>query len=295
MATLRDVRNRISGVKKTQKITKAMKMVAAAKMRRAQLAVLSARPYAQRMKELLQILSAEVNESTSPLLVAREVRTVAVVVVTAERGMCGAFNANVIKGVQKRLADTYPLWNEEKRIRLYCIGKKGWDFFRRQPMEVAGNYPGIFHQLSFGSAQQVAGDLVQAFLGGEYDRVEMVYNEFKNVAQQVVTVEQLLPVPPFDPRGPGPTRRVEYLAEPSKERILEAMVPRHLNFQVWRILLESYAAEQGARMVAMENATENANEIINLLQLQYNKARQAAITKELLEIVSGAEALRSAD
>lgn len=287
MPSLREVRNRITGVKKTQKITRAMKMVAAAKLRRSQTAVVNARPYADTMKRLLRDLVARVPEGRGPLLTPRPVERVTLVVVTADRGLCGAFNTNLIKAAAAHLREHYPGWAEDGRARIMCVGKKGADFFGKRKFTLAGKVIGVYSDLKFAQAQNIARGLVESYLRGEADRVDVVYNEFKNVAQQRIVVDQFLPVAAAEPeRGMG-----EYIFEPSKEEILESLVPRHLDFQIWRILLESNASEQGARMTAMENATENATDMIRTLQLQYNKARQASITKELLEIVSGAEAL----
>jgi len=289
MATLREVRGRISGVKKTQKITKAMKMVAAAKLRRAQNAVVVARPYANKIRQLLQHLSHQMEEQSGPLLTSRDVGAVALVVVTADRGMCGAFNSNLIKFVVQYCSQTYSGWNERGKVQLFCIGKKGADFFAKQNFSIARKYIGVYNQLTFGQAQVIARDLVEGYLRGAYDRVEVFYNEFKTVARSQIVREEFLPVPEM---GNGSaTAAVDYIYEPSKELILEAMIPKHVNFQIWRVLLESNAAEQGARMAAMESATKNASDMIRHLQLQYNKARQASITKELLEVVAGAEAL----
>jgi F-type H+-transporting ATPase subunit gamma len=296
MATLREVRNRISGVKKTQKITKAMKMVAAAKMRRAQSAVVAARPYANKLKELLGHLLAQLPESPGPLLLTRDIRRLALVVVTADRGLCGAFNANILKAAVHHLAQNYPGWNESGRVTIVCVGKKGADFFSRGRYTVGGKHLGVTGALTFAAAREIARGIVQGYLAGDYDRVEIIYNEFKNVIQQRIVVRQYLPLGPDTGGSEGtPAPAVDYIYEPSRERILEAIVPKHLNFEIWRALLESNAAEQGARMAAMDNATENASEIVRALQLQYNKARQALITKELLEVVSGAEALRNAE
>jgi F-type H+-transporting ATPase subunit gamma len=296
MATLREVRNRISGVKKTQKITKAMKMVAAAKMRRAQSAAIAARPYANKLKELLDHLLAQLPDSPGPLLVGRKIRRLALVVVTADRGLCGAFNANILKVTIEHLVQKYPGWNENGQVTIICVGKKGADFFSRGKYTVGSKHLGVTGALTFAAAREIARRVVQGYLAGDYDQVEIIYNEFKNVLQQRIVVKPYLPLGP----GTGGSEAksapaTDYLYEPSRKRILEAIVPKHLNFEIWRALLESNAAEQGARMAAMDNATENADEIIRALQLQYNKARQASITKELLEVVSGAEALRSAD
>jgi F-type H+-transporting ATPase subunit gamma len=293
MSTLREVRHRIGGIRKTQKITKAMKMVAAARLRRAQSAVVAARPYARALQRTLGHLSFAAAGASVDLMTLREVRTVAVVVITSDRGMCGSFNTNLVKGAVAHIETVYPGMNERRAVRLVCVGKKGLDFFSRRAYTILSRHAGVFSHLEYAAAQGIARELVEAYRKGEVDRVDVVYNEFKSVAQQRLVVEQFLPVPP-EAMETG-KRRADYLYEPSAADILAAMLPRHLNFQFWRILLESSASAEGARMVAMENATENANEMISTLQLQYNKARQAQITKELLEIVSGAEALSQAD
>lgn len=320
MATLREVRNRISGIKKTQKITRAMKMVAAAKLRRAQMNVLAARPYAAKMKELLVHLAAQAEDQLrshpqdgteslgsadggvgpGSLLVPREdVKRTLLMVVTSDRGFCGAFNSNVIKAAVDHIRKETATPAGPEPAGVVCVGKKGADFFtKRQQYRVREKRIGLFNQLIYTEAQSLARSLIAGYQAGEYDRVEIVYNEFKNVAQQRIVVEQFLPVPAEvvkDEEEKKHRRVTDYIYEPSAENILAGLVPRYLDFQIWRILLESYAAETGARMAAMENATENASELIQALQLQYNKARQAAITKELLEVVSGAEALTQAD
>jgi F-type H+-transporting ATPase subunit gamma len=289
MPTPREIRGRIVGVKKTQKITKAMKMVAASKLRRAQSNVVSARPYAREMGALLEHLAGGEDLAQHPLVVEREVRSVAIVVVTADRGLCGAFNSNLIKAVLARIAATYPGFHEEGRLRLFCVGKKGADLFTKRQYRVAGKYIGVYNSLVFGRAQAICREIVDAYRKGEVDRVEIAYNEFKSIASQKIVLEQFLPVPAGAGHN-GP--QTDYIYEPSREEIVNRLLPLHLEFKVWKALLESNASEQGARMTAMENATENANEMISSLQLSYNKARQASITKELLEIVGGAEALR---
>ena len=291
MATLREVRSRISGVKKTQKITKAMKMVAAAKLRRAQRGVVSARPYALKMKELLQYLSGSGEEVANPFLVSREIGAVALLVVTSDRGFCGGFNSNLVKAAVNHIDTSYAELRKRGKIVLTCIGKKGYDFFSKRGYPIRKKNIGVFNKLEFGHAQTIVADVIEGYQKKEYDRVVVMYNEFKSMTQQRIVIDQFLPVVAEQaPEGKAavPT---DYIYEPSRAEILAALVPRHLNFQLWRILLESNAAEEGARMAAMENATTNANEMIETLQLQYNKARQAAITKELLEVVSGAEAL----
>jgi F-type H+-transporting ATPase subunit gamma len=296
MPTLREVRQRIAGVKRTQKITKAMKMVAAAKLRRAQTGIISARPYAKSMKTLLDRLVSGPDVEGSTLIRPRPVQQVGVVVVTADRGLCGAFNSNLMRIAMHHCATAYPNLAAQKKVKLFCIGRKGVDFFNKQRYPILGRYPGIFGHLSFGEAQKIAREIVASYESGEIDRVDIIYNEFKSTTQARVAIEQYLPLVRITDNTENPVKpeNVDYIFEPDLPLIVKALVPRHLHFEFWRVLLESNAAEQGARMVAMENATENAHEMIDTLQLQYNKARQAAITKELLEVVSGAEALRSA-
>lgn len=294
MATLREIRRRISGVKSTQKITKAMKMVAAAKLRRAQDAIIAARPYARALKQLLGKLAAIVPVDVSPLLVSREIHAVAVVVVSADRGLCGAFNSNVLRTAVEHVRTAYSSLPQDK-VRIVVVGKKAADFFTRRQFNVAARHVGIFANLQYQTAQGISRQLVDWFLKGEVDRVDIIYNEFKNVAQQRLVTEQFLPVPTSAiAAGTGSAHQTDYIYEPSSAAILSDLLPKHLNFQIWRVLLESNAAEQGARMTAMNNATDNARELIRTLTLSYNKARQAGITKELLEIVGGAEALKKA-
>jgi F-type H+-transporting ATPase subunit gamma len=295
VATLREIRRRIGGVKNTQKITKAMKMVAAAKLRRAQDSMIAARPYAKAMRAMLGNLAGAVTGMSNPLFEAREVRRVAVIVVTADRGLCGAFNSNVLRAAEDHLRRTYGELLAQRNVRLVTVGKKATDYFTKRSPLPASKFVGIFSALDFQTARQISQQAVDWYLKGEVDRVDVVYNEFKNVAQQRVMIDQFLPVPPLEIEQASRGIPAEYIYEPSGDAILADLLPKHLNFQIWRILLESNAAEQGARMTAMANATENAKEIIRDLTLSYNKARQAGITKELLEIVAGAEALRTAD
>jgi len=291
MATLREVRRRIAGVKMTQKITKAMKMVAVAKLRRAQMVVVAARPYARSIGRILQHLRGLAEGESGVFIVPREVRRVALVVVTADRGLCGSFNSNLIKAAVQRLESEYMGWNGEKRVTVFCVGKKGAEYFGKRAYQIGEKFVGLFNALEYADAQRIARLLMQQYLSGAFDRVEIVYNEFKSISQQRIVVEQFLPVAGEGEEAHEP---VEYLYEPDRQAILAALIPQHLQFQIWKVLLESNAAEQAARMTAMENATENADELIDSLQLQYNKARQASITKELLEVVSGAEALSAA-
>jgi F-type H+-transporting ATPase subunit gamma len=301
MATLRDIRRRISGVKSTQKITKAMKMVAAAKLRRAQDNIISARPYARKMREMLQDLIEAAETGINPLLQIRDVKNVAVVVVTSDRGLCGSFNSNIIKTAITHIEETYKELSTVGGLKLYCVGRRGSDFFSKHGYSISGKKILFFNTLNFSQAQVIARELINGYLDGSFDKIEIIYNEFKSVIHQNIIIEGFLPIPlkqlGIDRSGYERTRsyRIDYIYEPSAPAIVNALIPKYLNFEIWRVLLESNAAEQGARMTAMDNATTNASEIINDLQLSYNKARQSAITKELLEIVSGAEALKNAE
>jgi F-type H+-transporting ATPase subunit gamma len=295
MATLREIKRRIAGVKSTQKITKAMKMVSAAKLRRAQDAIIAARPYAKKMKELLAHLSATEENINNPLMKQRPVNNVALVVITSDRGLCGAFNSNIVKAAVSHINENYSDALQTGNLHLITIGKKGYDFFVKRNYKIDSKHIGIFSQLNFQYARQIVTELCNGFLTGHYDKIDFIYNEFKSVMQQKIVIEQLLPVatiPNTLPVSHGFRALTDYIYEPSSAQIVDTLIPKHLNFQMWRILLESNAAEQGARMTAMDNATTNAEDLIDTLQLSYNKARQASITKELLEIVSGAEALK---
>jgi F-type H+-transporting ATPase subunit gamma len=297
MATLREIRRRIVSVKSTQKITKAMKMVAAAKLRRAQDAVISARPYARKMRELFSHLGGLTEIEAHPLFTERPIGGIAIIVVTADRGLCGAFNSNIIKATVNHIRSNYADLNAAGKVKLVCVGKKGADFLQKNNYKVIGKYIGIYQDLNFNNARVIVEEVAKGFLSGEYDKVEIIYNEFKSIMQQRIAVEQLLPIKTDITNPPSQVSvskyPVNFIYEPSSQEIIKALIPKHINFQLWRALLESNAAEQGARMSAMENATTNASELIRNLQLSYNKARQTSITKELLEIVSGAEALKN--
>jgi F-type H+-transporting ATPase subunit gamma len=289
MATLQDIRRRIRSVQSTQKITRAMKLVAAAKLRRAQERILEARPYAFKMAELVGALVRGLGEDKHPLLVRREGPRKLYVVITADKGLCGAFNSNVVRRALELLRG-----GSDGTTALLAVGRKARDFFRRRPWPLRGERLGFLDRPDFSAVQQLAHELMQAYLADEVDEVWLVFNEFRSVAVQRVTAERLLPIElPGGDAAAGEGPPVDYLYEPDPVTILAALLPRHVEVQVYRALLETAAGEHGARMTAMEAASKNAQEMIGLLTIQYNKARQERITKELLDIVGGAEALRA--
>lgn len=284
MATLKEIKNRITAVKSTQKITKAMKMISATKLKRAQDRIIATRPYAYKMAELLSHLTAASENISSPLMQEREIKKRVVVIVSGDRGMCGSFNSNLIKYASNYLEET------GKDTPIVTVGKKGNDYFSKRKYNVIKSYTQLFSGLHIGISNEIANYLVTGYLNGDFDLVEIIYNEFKSVVKQVVKKEQFLPLSkPTDEHGNNLT---DYIYEPASKEILEELIPKHLRVQFWKTLLESNAAELGARMTAMELATKNADDLIKYLNLLYNKARQESITKELLEIVSGAEALK---
>jgi F-type H+-transporting ATPase subunit gamma len=287
VATLRGIKRRIASVKSTQQITRAMKMVAAAKLRKAQEQIMAARPYAYKIDEMIKHLVGKLEVITDPLLEVRPTQRVLIVAVTADRGLCGSFNTNIIKRVQHQI-DTH----KDKEITLVCVGRKSFDFFRKQSIHMEEKYIQFFNNLEYIHAQEITEFLVNYYKEKKADLIEIVYNEFKNAVQQNIIVETYLPLKAEKFQDVQAT--VDYLYEPDKLSLLNALLPKHLNMQTWRILLESNASEQGARMTAMENATDNAADMIRDLTLHYNKARQASITKEISEIVGGSEALKSA-
>ncbi|MCK6552693.1 ATP synthase F1 subunit gamma [Myxococcota bacterium] len=334
MATLRDLRKRLKAVKNTEKITKAMKMVAASKLRRAQNAILRARPYALRMNDVLQHIVSRADLQSHPLLAYRKPHRVELVILTSNRGLCGSFNSNIIRAAERFLAENKSKYDE---IRVATIGKKGRDHFQRKGVKLYGTYEGVLDKLEFEKAVEIASDLSTRFRNGELDAVFLLYNEFKSAIAQKVVVTELLPLTPLAGWEENPAVRVgelaaisgnqaavagresgisvdqiaepeaqwtpsevlevqhegyEHLFEPSREAVLDTLLPQHLAVQIWRALLESTAAEHGARMSAMDAASRNAKEMIGKLTLNMNRVRQASITKELMEIVSGAEALK---
>jgi F-type H+-transporting ATPase subunit gamma len=287
MATLRDIQRRIRSVQSTQKITRAMKLVAAAKLRRAQERILSARPYANKMAELLGNLVSGADDATHPLLEQREGPRRQIVIITADRGLAGAFNANILRRAVELVRES-----SSAEVTLVVVGRKARDFFRRRPVTVKRDMIGFWDRLAYSHAQELADYFMQQYLDGEVDEVVLLYNEFRSVAVQRPVRQQLLPIPRTALAEGEAAAPVDYIYEPGPEAILGDLLPRHVRMQVYRALMESLAGEYGARMTAMEAATKNAKEMIDVLTIQYNKARQEKITKELLDIVGGAEALK---
>ena len=288
---LKEVRNRIASVGSTRQITQAMKLVSAAKLRRAQDAITQMRPYAEKLQEILVNVSGSLDASENPYAVEREAKKVLLVAITSNRGLCGPFNNNIIKLANQRLTEL-----KEAEVHVLCLGKKAGDAFRRTSNFTTltlGDTPHeIFDHLDFAHTSDVAQVIMDAFRSGEYDRVELLYNRFVNAAVQDVRCEQMLPIQQGEGDAEGESsKEVDYIFEPSREEIASNIVPNTLKIQLYKALLDSHASEHGARMTAMHKATENAGELLRDLKLSYNKARQAAITAEILEIVGGAEAL----
>ena len=293
MANLKEVRNRIASVSSTQQITKAMKMVSAAKLKRATNAIVQLRPYAGKLKDMLANLSASLEDGSSPFLQEREPVRILIVVVSSNRGLAGAFNTNVIKTANNLIAEKYTAQLKAGNVSIVGIGKKGQEYYQRRKYNVIGNNNELYSGLTFLNVSTVTESIMQDFLKGNYDRVELVYNRFKNAAVQFLTVEQLLPVPKAEKSKDAKAAQVDYILEPSQEEIVQQLIPKNIKIQLYKAVLDSYASEHGARMTAMDKATDNAGELIKALKLAYNQARQAAITTELTEIVSGAAALSS--
>ena len=303
MATLKEIKARVRGVKNTQKITKAMKMVAAAKLRRATEKIMAARPYADALTELLSELISSADPSLNKLLEKREVKNKLLIVVSSDRGLAGSFNANLIKY-------TFNIVRKDESYRMITIGKKITDASKRVSNEILETHPGFFASLDLDASNEIVKRVVDLYLSRQIDSVEIVYNKFISVAKQVITIEQFLPFKSNDEteggsssdvgggiEGTKPKKKAaagEFIYEPSAQAILDDIIPKMLNIQLWKVILESNASEQAARMTAMETATKNASDLLTILELSYNTARQAAITKEILEIVGGAEALKDA-
>lgn len=290
MANLKEVRNRIASVSSTQQITKAMKMVSAAKLKRATSAIVQLRPYANKMRDILSNLSASMDGSNSPYTQEREPNKVLIISISSNRGLAGAFNMNVIKTTNNLISEKYSDQLRKGNVQIVAIGKKVQDFYEKRKYTVVGNNNELFSDLSFENTSRITESVMTAFAKGDYDRVELVYNQFRNAAVQILTTEQLLPVPKSDSLKAN-TTQVDYILEPTQEEIVEQLIPKSVKIQVYKAVLDSHASEHGARMTAMDKATENAGDLLKALKLSYNQARQAAITTELTEIVSGAAAL----
>ncbi|OGR51251.1 MAG: ATP synthase F1 subunit gamma [Elusimicrobia bacterium RIFCSPLOWO2_02_FULL_39_32] len=296
MSSLREYRKKIKTIRSTEQITKAMKMVAAARLRRAQSRILAARPFAFKMRDLLSDLAARIlqNEDSNaeelfstlhPLLRTNQTNRIALLLVTADKGLCGSFNTNLIKKAVEVLKE-----NENKEILFFVVGRKGRDFFKRVGASISGETINIFNNLSYIHAELIGSELIKAYLQNQLAEVVVVYNEFKSVIQQRLVVERLLPI--AKPLQISQEQKTDFIYEPKKELLLEGLLPRYVKSQIFRILLESSAAELGARMAAMDSATKNASELIDLLTLKLNRTRQAIITREIAELVGGAEALK---
>ncbi|MDO8739713.1 ATP synthase F1 subunit gamma [Candidatus Deferrimicrobium sp.] len=288
MANLRAIRKRISSVKSTQQITRAMKMVSAAKLRRAQDGINAARPYARKMREVVTAVAGRAGADAHPLLTAREGKRLALLVVTSDRGLCGSFNSGLTRAVYRFLNEHR---GEYVEITLFVVGRKGRDFFRRREIPIRKEYLGVLGSVSRHHAETVANELVRGFLAGEFDEVQIAFNEFRSAISQVVRFEKMFPIA-LESSGETGGDDIDYLYEPSREEILATLLPKYVQMEIFRVLLESVAGEHGARMTAMDSATNNSVDMISRLTLQMNRARQATITTELTEIVSGAEALK---
>lgn len=295
MPSLKEVKNRIVSVISTQQITKAMKMVAAAKLRKSQDRIIQMRPFAQKLNSILQNLSAAQldGDGDNWYSQVREERKILIVAVSSDRGLCGSFNSNIFKGVNKLIDEKYADQFRKGNVTVLTIGKKSADYFGKRRCTLVGDFTLLFSSLSFNAVSQAAEFIMHAFKEGKYDKVELVYNEFKNVATQILRIEQFLPIlPPSNQHVSG--QQIDYIYQPGQEEIITGLIPKSLKVQLYKAVLDSNAAENGARMTAMDKATENAGELLKQLRLTYNRTRQAAITKEILEIVGGAEALKSA-
>jgi F-type H+-transporting ATPase subunit gamma len=292
MATLKDINSRIKAVKNTQKITKAMKMVAAAKLKKVQTRMLDLRPYAEKMHDVLISLAKGADSESHPLLAFRPRKTVEIVVVTSDRGLCGAFNTNILKAAQARI-DDYK--KEGFEVSISTIGKKAADYFRIRGVTTRNSWTGISGNVRFANAGEIANEVRENYINETFDEVVVVYNAFKSMVSQTITVAKLLPLTQEDEveqESSDETGSVDFIYEPSMEAIFDSLIPKNVDIQIYRALLESSAAEEAARMSAMENATQSCDEMIGKLTLQYNKARQASITAELMDIVGGVEALK---
>lgn len=288
---LKEVRNRIKSVQSTQQITKAMKMVSAAKLRRAQDAILQMRPYAQKLQEMLSNIISNVQvEGGNALAAERPVEKVLLIVITSDRGLAGAYNANLIKLAKSRIKENYAEQFAKGNVTIWSIGKKGFEHFQKNNFKVTDTYKDIFLNLTFEGVQAASQAAIRAFRDKEFDKVDIVYSEFKNAATQRFVVEQFLPIPKVENKESAV--KADFIFDPNKEELVAELMPKILNTQLFKAVLDAHASEHGARMTAMDKASENANELLRSLRISYNRARQAAITTELTEIVSGAAALQ---
>lgn len=288
---LKEVRNRIKSVQSTQQITKAMKMVSAAKLRRAQDAIVQMRPYAQKLQEMLSnIVSNADGDINIELAEERAVEKVLLIVITSDRGLCGAYNSNVVKLAKALIAEKYAAVAEKGNVTIWNIGKKGWESMTKSGFTTNADFKDIFLQLTFENVQSAAQAAMKAFENKEFDAIELVYSEFKNAATQRFAAEQFLPIPKVEKKAGA--KKADFIFEPAKEQLVAELMPKILNTQLYKAVLDANASEHGARMTAMDKASENANELLKSLKISYNRARQAAITTELTEIVSGAAALQ---
>lgn len=296
MANLKEVKSRIQSVQSTQQITKAMKMVAAAKLRRAQDRIVQMRPYSEKLSGILRNVSAAVSDDMeNEYATSREVRRVAIVVISSDKGLCGAFNSSVFKATVSIIQTKYAEQHAYGDVTVVPLGKKAYEYFKKRGYKIESKFWEVFSDLSFDTVRPAAEYLMEGFKAEQFDAVELVYNEFKNVATQILRVEQFLPIQPMEVEEDESksNNTTDYIYEPSREFIVKELIPKSLKIQVYKATLESNASEQGARMTAMDKATDNAGELLKELKLMYNRTRQAAITKEILEIVGGAEALKS--
>jgi len=295
MAGLKEVRIRIASVKSTQQITSAMKMVAASKLRKAQNSILKLRPYAAKLREMLQNLSGSIeNSGESVYSEYREPGKILLIVIASNRGLCGAFNSNIMKATVARLTDKYQSQTAKGNVSLITIGKRATEYFTKRNYKVIGHHDDFFDTLTFATISPFAESLMQSFVKKEFDRIEIVYNQFRNAAVQTLVTEQFLPISNDGQPGKNGKNKTtaDYIFEPDKETVVRELIPKTLRIQVFKAVLDSFAAEMGARMTAMSQATDNARELLKNLNITYNKARQNQITNELIEIVSGAEALK---
>lgn len=288
MPTLRDIKRRIKAVQSTSKITKAMKMVAAAKFRKAQQRMFEMRPYADKMHSVLSSLAAVSEGDVHPLLAVRPRKAVEVVVITSDRGLCGAFNTNILKAAARHIAE---MKKEGFEVNISSVGRKAKDYFKRRNITLRKSWTGMSGKVSYSSAQEISADVIENYVSEAVDEVILIYNEFKSVVAQKVVIKRLLPIGSIEAGGESLPVAI-FLYEPSQQEVFSSLLPKYIEIQIFRALLESQASEEAARMSAMENATKAANDMINSLTLQFNKARQASITKELMDIVGGVEALK---